>query len=214
MESPARCRKERAERSPYPYAQGMVDAQPRHAWIRPIPNILTVLRIVAAAALPFVPGPWRLPVVLFGTVSDWADGVIARRFHAQTKWGAFMDGVADKLLVAACVVTFVRSGDVALWQGLLVMARDLVVTALVTWMIWHHARAALAHVEVRRWGKITTALVLPWFASLLVPGLGPLRPWLFWPAALASVLAAADYARQFATLRPAPARDEGPQPGG
>ena len=101
------------------------------AWARPIPNILTLLRIVAAFALPFVPVVWRLPVVVFGGLSDWADGVIARRFHAQSPFGTFMDGVADKLLVLSCVVTFVASGDVPLWQGLLVMARDVVVTLLV-----------------------------------------------------------------------------------
>ena len=179
-----------------------MDLEPRGpAWVRPIPNLLTILRILAAAALPFVPAGWRLPLVLFAAVSDWADGVIARRFHAQSRFGAFMDGVADKLFVCACVATFVRTGDVALWQGLLVMTRDLVVTALVAWMAWHHARAALAHVQVRFWGKITTALVLPWFASLLIPGLELLRPWLFWPASIASVIAAVDYAWQFATLR-------------
>lgn len=169
------------------------------AWVRPIPNLLTMLRIVAACALPFVPVAWRLPVVVFGGLSDWADGVIARRFHAQSPFGTFMDGVADKLLVLSCVVTFVTSGDVSLWQGLLVMARDIVVTLLVAIIALGGTWRAFEHVRVRRAGKLTTALVFPWFASLLIPAIAPLRPWLFWPAAVVSVVAAIDYTLQFAT---------------
>lgn len=175
------------------------------AWARPIPNILTLLRIVAAFALPFVPVVWRLPVVVFGGLSDWADGVIARRFHAQSPFGTFMDGVADKLLVLSCVVTFVASGDVPLWQGLLVMARDVVVTLLVMIIALSGTLRAFEHVRVRKAGKLTTALVFPWFASLLIPGVAFLRPWLFWPAAVVSVVAAIDYTIQFVTKGRPPA---------
>ncbi|MDF1701782.1 MAG: CDP-alcohol phosphatidyltransferase family protein [Planctomycetota bacterium] len=128
----------------------MGEAQQGPAWARPIPNILTLLRIAAACVLPFVPVGWRLPVVVFGGVSDWADGVIARRFHAQSPFGTFMDGVADKLLVLSCVVTFVTSGDVPLWQGLLVMARDIVVTLLVAIIVLARTWRAFEHVKVRQ----------------------------------------------------------------
>lgn len=166
-------------------------------WIRAVPNTLTLLRIVAAGALPFVPEGWRLAVVAFGGVSDWADGFIARRFHAQTPFGTLMDGVADKLLVLSCVVTFVVSGDIALWQGLLVMSRDFVVFSIGLWCAARRAWSAFQRMAVRRPGKLTTALVFPWFAVLLIPGLESWRPWLFWPAAGASVVAAVDYATQF-----------------
>lgn len=177
----------------------------RHSpqWIRAVPNTLTVLRIVAAGALPFVPVGWRLPLVVFGGLSDWADGVIARRFDAQTRFGTLMDGIADKLLVLSCVVTFVLSGDVALWQGLVVMSRDLVVTAIGLWCVLQRAWSAFPHMAARMPGKLTTALVFPWFASLLIPGLEPLRPWLFWLAAAASAVAAVDYAIQLASRAPA-----------
>lgn len=166
----------------------------QHGWIRPIPNILTVLRIVAAVSLPFVPASWRLPILVFATVSDWADGVIARRFDAHSRFGRLMDGVADKAVVLACVVMFIRSGEVAPWQGLLVMARDVVVAGIILVMVARGAWHALDHVEARPAGKLTTALVFPWFVSLLVPGTEALRPWLFWPGAAASVVAAVDYA--------------------
>ena len=166
----------------------------RHAWIRPVPNILTVLRLVAAAVLPFVPTAWRLPILLFATLSDWVDGIIARRFDAQTAFGQLMDGVADKAVVLACVVMFVRSGEVALWQGLLVMARDIAVGVIISLLMLRSAWHAFDHVAARWPGKLTTALVFPWFVSLLIPGTEGIRPWLYWPAAAMSVIAAIDYA--------------------
>ena len=172
----------------------MNDAAARHAWIRPIPNILTVLRLVAAALLPFVPPWWRLPLVIFATVSDWADGVIARRFHAQTTFGRLADGAADKAVVLACVVTFLRSGEVSLWQALAVMARDVTVAVIILVLMARGAWHAFDHVKARSAGKLTTALVFPWFVALLIPGTEPIRPWLFWPAAVTSVAAAIDYA--------------------
>lgn len=170
-------------------------------WIRPVPNILTMLRIVAAGVLPFVPDAWRLPIVVFGGLSDWADGFIARRFHAQSAFGALMDGIADKLLVLSCVVTFVSSGEVLLWQGLLVMARDLAVTAIALWCALRGAWSAFDRMEASKPGKLTTALVFPWFASLLIPGTESVQPWLFRVAAAVSVVAAADYLIRAARAR-------------
>ena len=170
-------------------------------WIRPVPNILTVLRIVAAGVLPFVPAAWRLPIVVFGGLSDWADGFIARRFHAQSRFGALMDGVADKLLVLSCVVTFVSTGQVLLWQGLLVIARHLEVTGIALWYALRGAWSAIGRMDARKPGKLTTALVFPWFASLLIPGLESVQPWLFRVAAAVSAIAAVDYLIQAARAR-------------
>ena len=155
-----------------------------------------MLRLVAAGLLPFVDAGWRLPLVAFGAVSDWADGVLARRFHAQTKFGAWMDGVADKALVLSCVITFVRSGDLAWGEAFLLLARDITVVVILLLCVLTRSWQALDHVQVRWPGKITTALVLPWFITLLIPALAPLRPWLFWPATTASLIAAIDYAMQ------------------
>ena len=58
---------------------------------------------------------------------------------------------------------------------------------------------------MRKAGKLTTALVFPWFASLLIPGVAFMRPWLFWPAAVVSVVAAIDYTIQFVTKGRPPA---------
>lgn len=169
----------------------------RHAWIRPLPNVLTGLRIVGACALPFVPEAWWLPLVLFAGVSDWLDGWIARRFGATSRAGALLDGIADKLFVLAAVVTFVSAAHVPLWRGLLVMARDVTVGLIAAWCALHRAWAAFDRMEARLPGKLTTAFVIPWFATLLVPALEPARLPLFVLASGASVVAAVDYFVQF-----------------
>ena len=63
-------------------------------WMRPVPNALTVLRLVAAGLLPFVPASWRLPLIVFAGASDLLDGYVARRFDAVTRWGTLFDGIA------------------------------------------------------------------------------------------------------------------------
>ena len=58
------------------------------AWLRALPNVLTVLRIGMALAFPFVATSWRLALALAAGISDALDGWLARRFNAQTKLGA------------------------------------------------------------------------------------------------------------------------------
>ncbi|MDJ0975722.1 MAG: CDP-alcohol phosphatidyltransferase family protein [Planctomycetota bacterium] len=177
----------------------MADGEREYRWIKPVPNILTVLRIVAAGILPFGPVAWRLALVLFAGISDWLDGWIARRFHAQSKLGALLDGVADKLFVLSAVVTFVGSGDLPLWQGLVLMARDITVGLIAGYAVLTRQWHAFGHMEARLAGKLTTAFVLPWFATLLIPAVEPARTPLFILAAIASVAAAIDYLIQLRT---------------
>lgn len=167
------------------------------AWLKQVPNGLTLLRLIAAGILPFAPVDLRLPLVLFAAGSDWLDGYIARRFHADSALGALLDGIADKAFVLAAVVTFVGDGTIEPWQGLAVMARDLTVALIAGWCVLRGAWSAFRHMRVRLPGKLTTALVLPWFATLLVPALEPVRAPLFWLAALTSAAAAVDYFLQF-----------------
>jgi phosphatidylglycerophosphate synthase len=174
---------------------------PAHAWIRPVPNVLTFLRLVLAGVLPLVPPAWRLPVILAAAASDGLDGWIARRFHAITDLGRLLDGVADKAVSLAVVVTLTLDGTMRPWEGLLVLARDLVVAALAVWLALTHAWAGFRHMQVRWAGKLTTLLVFAWFATLLLPAPAELRTAVFVLAAGASLLAAADYLAQAVRLR-------------
>lgn len=171
------------------------------AWIRPVPNALTFLRLALAAALPFLPPPLLLPAIATAAATDVLDGSIARRFHATSDLGRLLDGIADKAFAASVVVTLVVSGRAAWWQGALVLARDLVVTALALRLAVTHRWEAFRHMQVRRAGKTATLAAFLWFAALLLPVPEPLRTAAFVAAAVASLWAATDYLAQAAKIR-------------
>ena len=177
-------------------------APPQYEWIKPIPNAISYLRIVAALALPFVPAAAVLWLVVFAGVSDWLDGWIARRFDATSPTGALLDGIADKLFVLSAVVTLLNAGRLTWWAGALVMARDVTVTAITLYAVLRRQWAAFGHMQVRLAGKLTTAFAIPWFATLLVPAAQAARMPLFLLAASASVIAALDYLNQLRVKMP------------
>src|SRR5205814_9256066 len=107
-----------------------MSARRAYAWIRPVPNVLTFLRLALAVALPFLPREMRIAAILAAAATDFLDGYVARRYHAVTDLGRLLDGVADKVFALATVVTLTLDGTAAAWQGALVLARDAVVTAL------------------------------------------------------------------------------------
>lgn len=120
----------------------------------PIPNLLTALRLVAgvamflmlAGAMGGVPilsaylspddqfALYRAAFVFFvvAAVTDFFDGWLARRWHAETRWGAILDPIADKILVAGTIVGLLASGtgaDVVIPFGL-ILFREFAVSAL------------------------------------------------------------------------------------
>ncbi len=162
-----------------------------------VPNAITIFRLGLAAAFPFIDPRYRLWIILVAGFSDWIDGVIARRFDAQTQFGAVMDGVADKAFVITVLVTWVIEGDLQLWQVLLVMARDIAVGLITLVVIGHREWSAFGKMSARMPGKLTTAFLFVWFVAMLVTWAEPARPYLFWAAAASSVVAALDYTGQF-----------------
>jgi cardiolipin synthase (CMP-forming) len=98
---------------------------------RQIPNLITGLRIVLV-----VPIAWSLAhlrfdatIVLFGVaaLSDAADGFLAKRFGWQSELGAFLDPIADKLLLATVFVTLSYLGLIPWWLTVAAVARDLII---------------------------------------------------------------------------------------
>jgi phosphatidylglycerophosphate synthase len=174
----------------------------RPGWIGPVPNVLTVLRLVLALFFPFAPEAARGYVVAAAGLSDLLDGWIARRFHAETHFGRLMDGIADKAFVFSAVLTLAATGHMPWWEGVLVMARDLVVAAMAVLCILRRAFASFRHMKPRLLGKVTTLLAFGWFLTLLFPWAAPARPVFLVLAGASSVLAALDYLREFVRLRP------------
>ena len=127
-----------------------------------IPNILTGIRIalipvfVLAFYLPF---RWsnELSMILFAlaAITDWFDGYLARRLGEMTRFGAFLDPVADKLIVAAALVMLVQA-DPGAWlviPAIVIISREIAISALREWMaeIGERAQVAVSYI-----GKIKT----------------------------------------------------------
>lgn len=129
-----------------------------------IPNALTLFRIVAIPLIVivfFMGAAWSRPAAgwLFALagVTDWLDGYLARRLDQTSSFGAFLDPVADKLIVSTALVLLVQA-DPQLIPSLIaaiIIGREIAVSALREWMSELGARA---HVAVTFFGKWKTTL--------------------------------------------------------
>ena len=127
-----------------------------------IPTVLTLLRI---ALIPVFVVAFYLPVTwanvaataifVVAGVTDWFDGYLARRLDQASPFGAFLDPVADKLMVAVALVLLVQSHPSA-WLAVpaaVIIGREIAVSALREWMAELGERA---HVAVSSLGKYKT----------------------------------------------------------
>lgn len=127
-------------------------------------NILTLLRI---AAIPVVvicfysPIPYARPIaaVIFGlaAITDWIDGWVARKYGQTSRFGEFLDPVADKLMVSIVLVMLVQadSGWFEDIIAMIIIGREITISALREWMATIGERA---NVKVTMAGKVKTAL--------------------------------------------------------
>lgn len=101
------------------------------------PNKLTLLRVLLIPVflvLVYLPFPyhmlWALAAFIVASLTDFADGKIARSRGLVTDFGKFMDPLADKMLVMAALLCFVELGRMPAWAMLIVVVREFSVTAL------------------------------------------------------------------------------------
>lgn len=150
-----------------------------------IPTMLTLARIVMIPVLVLVfylPYRWSnfatAAVFALAAVTDWLDGWVARRYGLHSAFGAFLDPVADKLMVAVALFLIVQGHPtpwMAFWAAVIV-GREIAVSALREWMAEIGQRAT---VKVAMIGKIKTVVQMLALLALLysvVPGQRPL-PW-------------------------------------
>lgn len=137
-----------------------------------IPNLLTLLRVLLIPLFVFLfylPAVWShlAASAVFGLASltDWLDGYLARRLGQTTPFGAFLDPVADKLIVAVALVLLVAE-HANLWLTLpaaVIISREIVVSALREWMAELGARAQVAVSNLGKWktaAQMTALIVL------------------------------------------------------
>ncbi len=139
-----------------------------------IPNILTMLRIAMIpvfVVIFYLPWDWAAQacavVFAFAAVTDWLDGYLARRLGQTSSLGAFLDPVADKLMVAAALILLVQADPTPALAipVVVIIGREITISALREWMAEIGARAQVA---VSMIGKIkTTAQMAAIFLMIL-----------------------------------------------
>ena len=129
--------------------------------------------------------------------SDWLDGYLARRWHQTSTLGAFLDTVADKLLVAGALFALVEVGRAWAWAGFIIIGREIAISGL-------RCVAAMDGVVVPPsiWGKIKTSVqFLAIFMALLRTAreYGGLYPdqWVLIVAVVVTVLSGFEYFSRF-----------------
>ncbi len=159
-------------------------------------NQLTLLRVlliplfVAVFYLPFI---WRYPLsaAIFGlaALTDWLDGYIARKYNQTTAFGAFLDPVADKLMVVVALVLLVEV-NASPWFAIpasVIICREIVVSALREWMAELGKRASVAVSYIGKFkttGQMTAIIVLLAFEPLKHPVLTGIGYGLLYTAAI------------------------------
>ena len=148
-----------------------------------------------------------LATVLFvgAAVTDWLDGYLARKWNQTSKFGAFLDPVADKLLVAACLIVLVHDQRVHGLIALIIIGREITISALREWMASIGARAAVAVNELGKWKTAVQMIALPMllFNGVIV-GINTrvVGTWLICVAAALTVISMAVYLKgAYPTLR-------------
>jgi CDP-diacylglycerol--glycerol-3-phosphate 3-phosphatidyltransferase len=165
-----------------------------------IPTIMTWARI---AAIPLIVGVFYLPMpaasqnmlatVLFvvSAATDWLDGYLARRLNQVSSFGAFLDPVADKILVCASVLVLVHLGRADVFVALIIIGREIAISALREWMAQIGAAKSVAVHMIGKLKTVVQMVAIPFllFDGLLVDGVDTRiwGTWLIWVAAVMTV---------------------------
>lgn len=143
-----------------------------------LPNLLTCLRGVIALGFLFfsLQGSWLISFWLFtaGALTDMVDGALARLLRQKTAVGAFLDPVADKLLMLFGFLSLTRFGLLPLWLTLVVVARDLMISGGV-FFFWRKKIAVVYRPTLL--SKMTTLFqILTLLGALWAASYGSRRP--------------------------------------
>jgi cardiolipin synthase (CMP-forming) len=111
-----------------------------------VPNLVTLSRIVL---IPLIIGLYYLPsewvgldvkntaataVFILAAVTDWLDGYLARKLNQMSAFGAFLDPVADKLIVVGALIVLLQLERVESIVGFIIIGREIAISALREWM--------------------------------------------------------------------------------
>lgn len=173
-----------------------------------IPNLLTWTRILL---IPLVVGVYYLPLTaveqnfiataafLVAAVTDWIDGWLARKLNQTSAFGAFLDPVADKLMVAAALVVLVRLDRADVILAFIIIGREIAISALREWMANIGAAKSVAVSFIGKLKTIAQMTAIPmllWNTPIGPINVHLLGTWALWIAALLTLWSMAYYLRK------------------
>mgnify|MGYP000131314864 FL=1 len=183
-----------------------------------IPTMLTWLRILLIPVfvgafywpenlhkLSAMPSHWvnviATSVFAIAAITDWLDGYLARRLNQTSSFGAFLDPVADKLMVAAALIVLVEFGRVGAIVSLIIIGREIAISALREWMAGEGQRSSVGVAmigKVKTFAQMAAILFLLYWDDLDLGPLGifPTKDWghvLIVVAAILTLLSMAYY---------------------
>lgn len=180
-----------------------------------VANLLTAVRLVLIPVFVILtvvsglthPG-WQIAAGLtfcLASMTDFADGWIARRYQLVTSFGKVADPIADKALTGTALVLLSGYDRLPWWVTVVILARELGITLARFWVIRYGVIAA------SRGGKAKTALqilAISWYLFPFPAGLAAVGPWIMGAAVVVTVLTGLDYLQRVLRLRrgAAPAR--------
>ncbi|MBU2582824.1 MAG: CDP-diacylglycerol--glycerol-3-phosphate 3-phosphatidyltransferase [Alphaproteobacteria bacterium] len=174
-----------------------------------LPNALTLGRIAAVPVfvlvLYFLDGAlarWTaFAVFALASFTDWLDGHLARALQQQSRFGAMLDPIADKLLVAAALLMLVADNTISgvnVFAALIILSREILVSGLREFLATLNVKVAVT--TLAKWKTaiqmiaIALLIIAPALAAAL-PLLLPLGVGLLWIAALLTLWTGSDYFR-------------------
>ncbi|HMV04542.1 MAG TPA: CDP-diacylglycerol--glycerol-3-phosphate 3-phosphatidyltransferase [Accumulibacter sp.] len=175
-----------------------------------IPILLTWLRIILIPlmiALYYVPEAWvrgfgrdlaATLIFVVAAATDWLDGYLARRWQQTSAFGAFLDPVADKLMVAAALIVLVWLGRLDAVLAVIIIGREITISALREWMarIGAHRSVAVSMVgKIKTTAQMVAIPLLLYYQPLAGLDVFRLGTWLIYVAAVLTLWSMGYYMR-------------------
>lgn len=194
-----------------------MSAETSSKWFRYLPNILSLLRILAVPVIVIllyqettVPEKEQRTLSLISgfffilaSITDYFDGYLARRFNIITPLGRLLDPLADKLLITACLIMFVEMKRVEAWIVIVILTREIGITGLRAFALEEGVQFTTTN-----WGKYKTVYQIVAISALLFNYKRPflffgvvdffvVGYWFLWVAMILTLYSGIDYVYKF-----------------
>ena len=164
-----------------------------------LPNKLTILRVILIPFFvfflisPFFDGYGNyiaLAIFIIASLTDMADGKIARKYNLVTNFGKFMDPLADKLLVCSAMICLIQTGQLAAWIVVIIIAREFIISGFRLIASDNGVVIAASY-----WGKFKTTFQMVMICLMIAnfPQLQILTNIIMWIALILTVVSLIDY---------------------